>query len=200
VKKIPTLLLALLILTAISAADTIYLTSASGQIYPSNVAPGFSFDLRGSGYNFSFTALDNFNGDLVNCIPCEPTQLGNLFLAGGPYLYLNNQVLDGIIQFDAISFVSSLAPSGNLTVKFTATPFLYLFLQDLDTSLEIGPFVWGNSNHHWYVTAQFRPDVGLGVYEFTGATFTSVPEPATMMLVGTGTLPIVLRLRRRVSC
>ncbi len=200
-KKLSLLLVVLLAFAAFGSADTIKLTSGSGQIYPYLVFPGYTFHFHGSGYDFSIPQfLDLFNGALVTCIPCDPTHLSNpLFIAGGPFLYVGSQVLDGIIQFNAVSFVSSLAPNGILTVKYTAIADLNLFLSDLITSQLTGPFVWVNPNQHWIITAQFKPDVGLSVYEFTGATLTSTPEPATMMLVGTGMLPLLIGLRKRLS-
>jgi len=112
-----------------------------------------------------------------------------------------NPYLEGAIVFDAVSFVSSLGPSGMLTIKYTATLFLQLFLTDAATNLHIaGPFVWGSSEP-WLVTAQFAPDgSGIpGVYKFAGATLTSVPEPATIALLATGMLPILFRGRKRLS-
>jgi len=201
VKKLSILLVMLLAFGAFGSADTIKLTSGSGQIYPYLVFPGYTFHFHGSGYDFSIPQfLDLFSGSLVNCIPCDPTHLNNpLFIAGGPFLYVGSQVLDGLIQFNAVSFISSLAPNGILTVKYTATADLDLFLSDPTIPQVTGPFVWGNPNQHWIITAQFKPDVGLSVYEFTGATLTSTPEPSTMMLVGTGMLPLLIELRKRLS-
>ena len=194
----------LLAMAAFSHADTINLTSGSGNIYP--VYAGFNFRLYGGGYGLLIPyALDVYNGDLVNCIPCDPTQLSVLFGDSGQFAYgaqyNGAQYLEGSIQFDAVSFVSSLAPNGILTVTYTATASISLFLVNSKTLQRVGPFVWGDPNQLWYITAQFKPDVGLPVYEFLGATLsTSVaPEPATIVLLGTGILPLLFGVRGRLS-
>jgi len=183
--------------SAFSNADTIKLSSGSGQIYPLDMAPGFNYQFHGSGYHLVAGALDVFNGTLVMCVPCDPTTLvgSPLFLAGGPYTS-GNPYLDGIIQFTAVSFVSSVAPSGILTVKYRASAYLYLFLIDPITSANTGPFVWGSPDP-WIITAHFKPDILYpGIYEFTGATLVSTPEPITLLLLSTGLAAVAWRARR----
>ncbi|MBZ5718939.1 MAG: PEP-CTERM sorting domain-containing protein [Acidobacteriia bacterium] len=203
-KRIPILLSVLLALAAFSSADTINLTSGSGKLYPFEVAPGFTFHFYGGGYGIAIpAALDDPAGSLWDCHPCDPTHFDSpLFFAAGDFT-LDKQFVSGMIGFNAVSFVSSLAPNGVLTIKFTATPDLYLLL---GISHQTGPFVWGNPNQHWYITAQFTPFSGSGLsgfYTFAGATFSSssspIPEPATIVLFGTGVLPILFGVRRRFS-
>lgn len=203
-KRISILLGVLLAMAAFSHADTINLTSGSGNIYPT--MSGFNFHFYGGGYDiFIPYALDVYNGDLVKCIPCDPTQLHVLFGDAGQFAYgkqyNGQQFVDGSIQFNAVSFVSSLAPNGILTVTYTATASLSLFLVNSVTSQQIGPFVWGDPNQPWYITARFKPDTGLPVYEFLGATLSTsiAPEPATIVLLGTGILPLLLGVRGRLS-
>jgi hypothetical protein len=202
-KRIPILLAVLLALAASSKADTIRITSGTGKIYPFMVLPGFTFQFHGDGYDiFIPGAVDEFGGTLVNCFPaCDINHLTSfpaLFIAGN-ILTPGNLYFAGGMRFDAVSFVSSLAPNGVLTIKYTATLGLNLFLFDSVNGTQVGPFVWGNPNQLWSITAQFAPDgSGLpGVYTFTGATLTSVPEPATVMLLGAGMLPVLCGVRRR---
>ena len=197
-KRFSILLGVLLAAAAFSHADTIDLTSGSGNIYSG--FPGFTFRFYGGGYGlFIPQALDQFNG-LVNCIPCDPTQLNLLFGASGQFTN-GAQYIDGSIEFDAVSLVSSLAPNGILTVTYTASASISLFLVNSATLQQVGPFAWGNPNQLWYITAKFKPDVGLPVYEFLGATLSTsvVPEPATMVLLGTGMLPLLFAVRGWLS-
>lgn len=191
------LLVVLLFLSALSNADTIKLTSGSGTMYPFQVAPGFTFHLAGGGYDILIPgALDDPGGILWNCVGCDPMQLFQpLFQISGT-LTSGDPYLSGIISFNAVSFVSSVGPGGILTVKYTATAFIELFLIDNTTGLPIaGPFVWGSSNP-WYITAKFTPDLPSSAYTQMGATFISSPEPTTIVLLGSGLLGIGWRKYR----
>lgn len=194
------LLAVLLSVVSFSNADTIKLTSGSGTIYPPFVAPGYIFQFNGSGYSISIPgALDDFGGSLVNCNPCDqiPSSGFPLFLASGGILVTGDPYLTGAFEFDAVSFVSSVAPSGVVTVRYTATASFQLFLLDATTDLPVaGPFVWG-SPEPWLITAQFTPYVGTPTYQFTGATLISTPEPTTIVLLGTGILLILFGVRKR---
>ncbi len=203
-KRIPVLLVLLLALPVFSRADTINLTSGFGQIYPYHEIPGFSFVLRGGRYSIVIpNALDDFGGSLVICFPClNPAVDGPLFDASGILGGSGDNPIEGVIQFDAVSFVSSIGPGGVLTVKYRASAFIDLFRHpEAPNPTE---FVWGQPNQLWYVTARFVPDSSgfPGLYDFAGASLSStpkspVPEPASLILVGTGVWPIVLALRKR---
>ena len=209
-KRTLILLSMLLALAAFSRANSIPLTSGSGTLYPfpPDSSGGFIFQFHGSGYNFSIPGgLDEAGGVLVLCTPpCEPLAFVPpfpfLFTASSPLVLVpGDPFLSGVITFNAVSFVSSIAPSGNLTINYTATLFLQLFLLDAATNLPVaGPFVWG-SNEPWIVKAHYAPDgSGIpGLYKFEGATFTPVPEPPALTLLATGILPILFGMRRRLS-
>ena len=191
----PKALAVLLFVSAFSSADTIGLTSGSGTIYPPFVAPGYSLQFNGSGYSIGIPgALEDFGGGLVNCNPCDQfPPLGPLFLASGGILAGSNPYLTGSIEFDAVSFVSSLDPNGVVTVRYTATASLQLFLIDATTGFPIaGPFVWGSPNP-WLITAKFNPSGPT--YVFAGATLVSTPEPIPLLLLSTGLAAIAWKAR-----
>jgi PEP-CTERM motif len=201
-KRTLTLLSTLLALAAFSHADSIPLTSGSGNLSPF----GFMFQFHGSGYNLSIPGdLDETGGGLVQCTPpCDPLglTLQPLFTVSAPAFVLvdGDPFLSGAFTFTGVSFVSSIAPGGNLTIRYTTSLFVELALYDKATLLPVAEFVWG-SNQPWLVTAHFAPDgSGIpGLYRFEDATFTPVPEPGTMALLGTGMLPILFGVRRRLS-
>lgn len=180
------LLSVLVFLPALSNADTIKLTSGSGTIYPHLVPPGYVLQFNGSGYSIGIPgALDDFGGGLVNCSPCDQfPPLGALFLASGGVLAGSDPYLTGSIEFDAVSFVSSLGANGVVTVRYTATASLQLFLIDATTGFPTaGPFVWGSPNP-WLIIAKFAPSGPT--YEFAGATLVSTPEPNSLLSLVTG--------------
>ena len=151
--------------------------------------------------------LDETGGFLVNnCSPpCDPLaslSTRPLFTVSAPVDVLvdGDPFLSGGFTFTAVSFVSSIAPGGNLTIRYTTTLSIFLSLIDKTTLLPVANFVWG-SNEPWMVTAHYAPfPVELpGLYTFEGATFTAVPEPATITLLGTGILPMLFGIRRRLS-
>ncbi len=198
-KRTSILIVVLLASAAFSRADTIELTSGFGQIYPYHVIPGFSFVLRGGRYGIGIpSAVDDFGGSLVDCIACSgPTTAGELFNASW-----TGTPISGLISFTAVSFVSSLGRNGILTVQYRASADIELFRNPEAPNPTM--FVWGDPNQLWYITAQFVPDAsGIpGLYDFAGARLSStpvspVPEPATLVLVGTGVWPILVAVRRR---
>ena len=208
-KRTLILLSTLLALAAFSQADSIPLTSGSGTLYPLPPASlkGFVFQFHGSGYNFVIPGgVDETGGGLVQCSPpCDrltfPLNLNPLFTVSAPVdvLVPGDPFLSGGFTFTGVCFVSSIAPGGNLTIRYTTSLSIFLSLIDKTTLLPVANFVWG-SGEPWMVTAHFVNASGLpGLYTFEGATFTPVPEPGTITLLGTGMLPMLFGLRRQLT-
>ena len=118
-KRIAALLLVLLGSVSFSAANTITLDSGEGKMFGFATFPSYQFIFTAPhAYIEVETGPFGLLGDwpdapgLQNCLPCDPR--ANLTL-----LYDSGNT--GLMQFDAISFVSSLALNGDLKVIYTAT-------------------------------------------------------------------------------
>jgi hypothetical protein len=136
---------------------------------------------------------------LQNCFSCDPlNQSSILFYDSGN---------TGLMEFNALSFVSSLAPSGDLTVLYTATARMFFETDQYGSLCNPGadscpgPNLAWNQNIHWLVTAQYAPDSSNpGNWRFLDATFTPAPtpEPSSMFLMGSGMLILIAKFRRKL--
>lgn len=195
-KRIVILLSLVLATATFAAADTFVLEYGSGVVHSGDVGPSYSFFFRNNRASISVPASLDFppGGGLRNCLPCDPRQnmilLNNLGQLGD---------IQGLIRFDAVSFVSSLAPDGVLTVIYTAKADILLHLcATFDCDKFTDTFVW-DKGKPWRVTAHFEPDTfAPGRYDFLEATFapTAVPEPSSMLLLGSGAAILIRRVRK----
>jgi hypothetical protein len=205
-KRIAALLVFLLSGVCFSAANTMTLDNGEGKMFGFATFPSYQFLLFGPQAAILIqTGPSGLNGDwpdaqgLQNCLSCDP-RLSRLTI-------LQDSGLTGSIQFDAVSFVSSLAPNGDLTVTYTATARMF-FETDLQGSLCNEPdycpgpkLVW-NQHVRWLVTAQFAPDSSNpGNWSFVDATFTPAPtpEPSSMLLMGSGMVILIAKFRRKLG-
>lgn len=204
-KKIAALLVFLLGSVCLSVADTLTLDSGEGKMFGFATFPSYQFLLGGPHASILIeTGPSGLLGDwpdapgLQNCFSCDPlNQSSILFYDSGN---------TGLMEFDAVSFVSSLAPSGDLTVIYRATARIF-FETDMYGSLCNpgadscpGPNLAWNQNIRWLVTAQYAPDSSNpGNWRFLDATFTPAPtpEPSTMLLVGSGIVILISKFRRK---
>lgn len=201
-KKIAALLVFLLGSVCLSAADTLTLDSGEGKMFGFATLPSYQFLLGGpNAFIVVETGPFGLLGDwpdtpgLQNCLSCDPP---------GRLIILEDSGNTGLIQFDAVSFVSSLTPSGDLTVIYTATARMFFetdshgFLCDPSADTCPGPHLAWNQNVRWLVTAQFSPDSSNpGRWNFVDATFTTAPEPSSMLLMGSGVMSLIWELRRK---
>jgi hypothetical protein len=195
-KRIAALLVVLLSSVRFSAADTLTLDNGFGQMTPSS----YQFVFGGPHASILVQTGPPLLGDypdvsgLQNCISCDPR---------GRFIILEDSGLSFLMQFDAVSFVSSLAPNGDLTVIYTATARMF-FETDLQGSVCngdcLGPNLEWNQNIRWLVTAQYAPDSSNpGKWSFVDATFTTAPtpEPSSMLLMGSGMVILIRKFRRK---
>jgi len=107
------------------------------------------------------------------------------------------QFYNGLIEFSAVSFISSLAPNGMLTVTYIAEANIHIDLC-IDPSCNniSAQLVW-DPNKLWHVTAHFGPDRNFpGGFDFLNASFAVVPEPSSMVLVGSGIMVLIRKVRK----
>jgi hypothetical protein len=205
-KRIAILLFVLLACVSFSAANTITLTSGvgemSGTIASFNPPPSYSFFLFGPGNNAFATGSPSdfpYTAGLQNCIGCDPRGLVDILADSGVGENFAGQWYDGLIEFGAVSFVSSLAPNGMLTVTYKAGASLYFALcTDPGCGSTTALYVW-DSKKLWLVTAQFAPDSNFpGTYDFLHASFQApiVPEPSSMLFVGSGIMVLIGKVRK----
>ena len=203
-KRIAALFLVLLGSVSFSAANTITLDSGEGKMFGFATFPSYQFIFTAPhAYIEVETGPFGLLGDwpdapgLQNCLPCDPRANFTLLYDSGN---------TGLMQFDAISFVSSLAPNGALKVIYTATARMFFEtdqygnLCDPGADSCLGPNLVWNRNIHWLVTAQFAPDSSNpGNWSFLDATFTPAPtpEPSSILLVGSGLVIVIMTFRRK---
>lgn len=206
-KRIAALLVVLLGSVSFSAADTFTLNDGEGKMFGFATSPSYRFLLFGPHAGILVqTGPSGLLGDwpdapgLQNCFSCDPlNQSSILFYDSGN---------TGLMEFDAVSFVSSLAPSGDLTVIYTATAQMF-FQTDIYGRLCNpgadscpGPNLAWNQNIRWLVTAQYAPDSSNpGNWSFLSATFTPAPtpEPSSMLLMGSGMVILIAKFRRKLG-
>ena len=188
-----TLLIAVLVLPA--TADTI----TGGQIFVS----GFTLTTSLEAPGFLLTGI--FDEDFFGNSPHLPTlcsggcslsdiegtaRAGMIQFNAGGFIFVNGEPMgyNGFSIFTAATFHSSLNPSGILTAFGTATasgPFIICMTTD-DGCLDTG-LVFNFSDRPWHYVAHFTlvdPDAAL--YSFRDLKITSVPEPASVLLISTG--------------
>ena len=199
-KRTVAVLALLLACASLSAADTILLNVGFGDFSGLGAPAQYHFFLFNKEGTSSFST-NTLGGDLGSneglqqCNQCDPRQFGILLFDAG-IGHNGNVTYQGFIRYDAISFVSSLEHNGMLTVSYKAKAIINFTICD-DPTCTGQLYAW-DSNKLWVVTARFhRVGTGQYPYQFLSASFSSVPEPSTMLLFGSGIVGIAAtRIRR----
>jgi len=175
--------------------------SASEEGLQTNISfssPGFSLTQVGADDIFSETLL---------CQACDPRSfplpftLVHMSSPGG--VVVNGQQFgwNGFPLFDAASFHSSLSPNGNLTINGLAAPSgeMDICVPSGDTCNPTGLVFTFVDHGQWRYVAHFTPDPNGG-FDFQDLKITTVPEPGTLVLLGTGVAGMsFLRRRKRLA-
>ncbi len=201
-------------------ADGIEITS--GYWAASNPMPlnwrwrSYSYNLSGGGLRMGGSEGDGLNQPVnlpVGCYPCNPgdsfylshpgslfarTPVQSLQFDGGETHYGWNRSL---LSFATDSFV--IPPSGGdvitLTGHFTMTgnvtfdPYTYF------NPVDLPPFLIGDVYGSGIVTVQFARIFGSYHMSYVRYDFRQTPEPATLVLLGSGLAGLAARHRRRRS-
>ncbi len=195
-------------------ADPIVVTS--GTITVSGLAGGPHFNL--SGNNFTATSLGGDTGNFQLQSACAPCVAGQMLGVGGSFIGAQvggggTATINGM-SFSGLGWSGNIGLGGNsfvvpnvmtnvtITVPFTFTATL----NGCQGSCLVNPVIFtvslvGSGTATALLNFSGTDSMGRPIFVFSTATFQfeEVPEPASLLLFGSGVALLTAKLRRRFS-
>ncbi len=203
----------------VARADEVFIAGNTAGCFGAGCTPGASATFLGLTYSnssFSGTTAGGLRGLGGNPNPgANVNNLGSFSLSTAPNTY-NGQTFtlrvtftapQGIVGSNQATFSAVLTGTvlsndvGGVTLDFNNTPILFTFQ---DTNCEAttipGQQTTCGSGSFFFSVNDLAIDPGQTASltgQVTGAQQTTIPEPATMILLGTGLAGVAARVRRR---
>jgi hypothetical protein len=196
-------------------ADEVFIAGNTAGCFGAGCTPGASATYLGLSYSnstFAGTTANGFRGLGGNPNPgANFNNLGSLTLSAAPNTY-NGQTFtlqvtftapQGINGSNTATFVATLTGTvvsdneGGVLLDFDNTPILFTFN---DINCEGNPSTTCGQGQFFFSINDLAIDPGQTAAltgQITGAQQTAIPEPATLILLGTGISGIAAGVRRR---